>query len=423
MALLRLPAPSLRGTFSKAYSLLTRLVSQIGWDELLRTRSSVFVMEEEYRQQKAKPDVPTNASSTDAQSPASDKAIYSRNSSEAGSVDKGKETSNGLETPTEIPTIKISSESDRDQEELEMANAGLNLQNVSVDVESRGPIAESPAEAGAETTASNGFAPDGDMTPKLEKPELAQHPADDKESGADAAEGANHVEEATNDPEPDDKFSFSTKRLCERWLDNLFMVLYEVCPLPCLLLDLSRLVLTWPLRCSPRISESTPSGELRSHTSRRNVRPEQFHLLACRVRANAPLSFTRHVVPQDGHGVGDPRRPCSASAAQGGGQGRLSAVPRLQVFGKVVAEAARDVRGRGRPAEDAERRYAVDDVQLEVRVSPLRSFLEGSDCSRTLYHCRWYTESCYPTAVGEWPTFSAFSPPSRLTSSSLLFFL
>lgn len=244
MALLRLPAPSLRGTFSKAYSLLTRLVSQIGWDELLRTRSSVFVMEEEYRQQKAKPDVPPNAPSTDAQSPASDKAIYSRNSSEAGSVDESKKTSNGLETPTDIPTIKISSESDRDQEELEMANAGLNLQNVSVDVESRGPIAESPAEAGAETTASNGFAPDGDMTPKLEKPELAQHPADDKESGADAAEGANHVEEATNDPEPDDKFSFSTKRLCERWLDNLFMVLYEVCPLPCRLLDVPRLVLT-----------------------------------------------------------------------------------------------------------------------------------------------------------------------------------
>lgn len=47
IALLRLPAPSLRGTFSKAYALLTKLVSLIGWDELLRCRSLVFVMEEE----------------------------------------------------------------------------------------------------------------------------------------------------------------------------------------------------------------------------------------------------------------------------------------------------------------------------------------------------------------------------------------
>ena len=53
VALLRLPAPSLRGTFAKAYALLTLLVAKIGWDELLKCRSSVFVMEEEYRKQKA----------------------------------------------------------------------------------------------------------------------------------------------------------------------------------------------------------------------------------------------------------------------------------------------------------------------------------------------------------------------------------
>ncbi|KAG2003572.1 ChAPs family protein [Coprinopsis cinerea AmutBmut pab1-1] len=56
-ALLRLPAPGLRGTWARAYALLTRLVSQIGWDELLKTRSSVFVMEEEYRMQKAQAEV------------------------------------------------------------------------------------------------------------------------------------------------------------------------------------------------------------------------------------------------------------------------------------------------------------------------------------------------------------------------------
>ena len=53
LALQRLPAPGLRGTWAGAYALLIRLVSQIGWDELLKTRSAVFVMKEEYRVQKA----------------------------------------------------------------------------------------------------------------------------------------------------------------------------------------------------------------------------------------------------------------------------------------------------------------------------------------------------------------------------------
>jgi hypothetical protein len=41
----RLPAPALHGTFAKAYALLTRLASKIGWDDLLKCRSLFFVME------------------------------------------------------------------------------------------------------------------------------------------------------------------------------------------------------------------------------------------------------------------------------------------------------------------------------------------------------------------------------------------
>ncbi|KAJ1831160.1 bud site selection protein [Coemansia sp. RSA 2711] len=47
--ILRLAAPTLKGTFAHAYRLLTSIVSTVGWDELLQLRSSVFVMEEEYR--------------------------------------------------------------------------------------------------------------------------------------------------------------------------------------------------------------------------------------------------------------------------------------------------------------------------------------------------------------------------------------
>lgn len=50
--MLRLPAAALHGTFLQAYALLTKLAAKVGWDELLRARSDVFVMEEEYRKAK-----------------------------------------------------------------------------------------------------------------------------------------------------------------------------------------------------------------------------------------------------------------------------------------------------------------------------------------------------------------------------------
>lgn len=45
----KLHAASYQGTFLKAYNLLTKIAASIGWDQLLKVRSEVFVMEEEYR--------------------------------------------------------------------------------------------------------------------------------------------------------------------------------------------------------------------------------------------------------------------------------------------------------------------------------------------------------------------------------------
>ena len=42
LALLRLPAPGLRGTWARTYALLTRLVSQIGWDEIFKDVEPYF---------------------------------------------------------------------------------------------------------------------------------------------------------------------------------------------------------------------------------------------------------------------------------------------------------------------------------------------------------------------------------------------
>jgi hypothetical protein len=48
-SLRRLHAAAYQGTFLKAYNILTKIAAAIGWDQLLKTRSEVFVMEEEYR--------------------------------------------------------------------------------------------------------------------------------------------------------------------------------------------------------------------------------------------------------------------------------------------------------------------------------------------------------------------------------------
>lgn len=60
-SLLSLRAASYRGTFKKAYSILTEMTAKIGWDQLLKIRSNVFVMEDEYRTEKQEvgPPVPT----------------------------------------------------------------------------------------------------------------------------------------------------------------------------------------------------------------------------------------------------------------------------------------------------------------------------------------------------------------------------
>jgi len=145
VALIRLPAPGLRGTFAKAYAVLTLLVSKIGWDELLKTRSQVFVMEEEYRLQKN-----TASESVDGEA--------------NGHADDDASTAalrSPPLTPSEIPTIRISSESTREP----------NGHHVEV---------------------------------KLEKPETAQS---SEEPGSPL--GLNGEESLS---------AFSNKRLCERWL-------------------------------------------------------------------------------------------------------------------------------------------------------------------------------------------------------------
>ncbi|KAL0075718.1 Chs5p-Arf1p-binding proteins-domain-containing protein [Phycomyces blakesleeanus] len=178
--LLRLPAPALHGTFAKAYTLLTRLAAKIGWDDLLKCRSVVFVMEEEYRIQKAKEEEKkTTHSPTTEYSPV-EKPISEKKpiEEEASSEDDEPLKSNEAETKSD-----------------ELVD---NMENVNLEDEDK---SSSPKVDGPNITA-----------PSLERPQQAAE--DNKEKDLESKA-------------PDVSFSFGNKRLCERWLDNLFMVLYE----------------------------------------------------------------------------------------------------------------------------------------------------------------------------------------------------
>lgn len=109
------------------------------------------------------------------------------NSTNGSAADAEESASEDESTHAGIPTIRISTESNREAKLQEEAKAN--------------GAAQEAADA-------------------LEKPVQA--------AAGEAAEGVQEPPSPSSAQEP---FSFSNKRLCERWLDNLFMVLYEVCNL------------------------------------------------------------------------------------------------------------------------------------------------------------------------------------------------
>lgn len=241
---MRLPAPGLRGTWARAYALLTRLVSKIGWDELLKTRSVVFVMEEEYRMQKAQNESHIHGRQDSASSqhvihedgsvlPSKRPPVSLATtlvSDASGGADDDASVRAVKESPThksrqaslavaDIPTIRISTESDGDRErELAVREARKQAERREESQSDGEGEEEEEGEEGSEdedTTRVNGTSPVVHDT--LEKPIQA---------AADNSSGTEDTPTATATTA--ESFSFSNKRLCERWLDNLFMVLYEV---------------------------------------------------------------------------------------------------------------------------------------------------------------------------------------------------
>ncbi|KAL2756498.1 hypothetical protein ACRALDRAFT_1042467 [Sodiomyces alcalophilus JCM 7366] len=168
-SLLNLRAAMYKGTFKQAYSILTEMARKIGWDQLLRIRSTVFVMEDEYRTEKQE---------ATAQS----------------SPNKRTASTDGLRgTPDPTTNGDQSDDEDGGAEEAKSA--------------------EGDAAEAAEAEEVNGDASGGPTS--VEKPPQTINAGEVKSEAEAGHQGDEHLSKLNN------------KRLCERWLDSLFMVLYE----------------------------------------------------------------------------------------------------------------------------------------------------------------------------------------------------
>lgn len=114
-SLRKLHAATYQGTFLKAYNLLTKIAAAIGWDQLLKIRSDVFVMEEEYRVERQhipKPGHSQNASTVGLRDSESGDQTVNGNGAENGEESESKEEStdqtngNGEVSQTEETSIE-----------------------------------------------------------------------------------------------------------------------------------------------------------------------------------------------------------------------------------------------------------------------------------------------------------------------------
>lgn len=345
IVLLRLPAPLLRGTFAQAYSLLADLVARIGWDELLKRRSNVFFMEEDYRVQKSKQKSQMeNDPKHDSPSP-SEEGQISQQSPRIFKTPRDTKLApvpDGDHPQSPIPTIMISPGSDAGDSEQDYRS--------SFDAD----ISQVPRpEAARQEDTSN------------EEAET-RHP----ETGAaiqDASDG--HVNEAHAETQ---ECTFNDRRLCERWLDNLFMVLYE---------DL-RVYTIWR-------AETEHFMNIRKAYIKTSLEWEILGDLALRLHHpfEAKEAYLRclDVSGSAPNGVGAPGH----WSAGFGGAGSSSHLPSSST---VALKNQQGHRFSARAHYALLDMYTAEgDVRRAVWVA----------VKLTAYHHRWYAECSYPGAVGK----------------------
>jgi Chs5-Arf1p-binding protein BUD7/BCH1 len=143
-SLMGLRAAQYKGTFKHAYSILTGMTAKIGWDQLLKIRSNVFVMEEEYRSEKqpveetskrnastdvlrGTPDPPTNGSDAHIEG-------YDTNGSSSIDGETMADSANGAESTIDDKTIAETEDSVEkpehtiDKEEVKGSHEDVSLE-------------------------------------------------------------------------------------------------------------------------------------------------------------------------------------------------------------------------------------------------------------------------------------------------------
>ncbi|KAJ3417087.1 hypothetical protein HDV05_006946 [Chytridiales sp. JEL 0842] len=244
----RLPALSLRGTFSKAYGLLIKIVSKVGWDELLRYRSLVFVMEEEYRIHRALAEeeekMGTDGADEEGRVEGEDREgdAETGEGEPLGDVEREAESSEEVDfgrkesKPKDVDGVLNDLQASEGNNESSGSQNGIGktsmdddrgFDNVQLD-DTNSPTKESKGK-GKEKDTTSPTSTTTTATSKskgLDIDELLKKTAGDKMG---SVEGKRTLTRTPN-PRPKYKpptFAFRNKRLCEKWLDNLFMVLYN----------------------------------------------------------------------------------------------------------------------------------------------------------------------------------------------------
>jgi len=129
-----------------------------------------------------------------------------------------------------IPTIRISTESHR-AKDAESEVTKVEEEEKKADLK-RKKGKDKATEEGDDDEDADDEDEDDDVVEKKAVNGDTQSNGIENHAPEKPAQAAGEGEQAINEASPaaaQEPFSFSTKRLCERWLDNLFMVLYEVC--------------------------------------------------------------------------------------------------------------------------------------------------------------------------------------------------
>ncbi|KAI8923972.1 Chs5p-Arf1p-binding proteins-domain-containing protein [Entophlyctis helioformis] len=212
----RLPSLTLRGTFLKAYNLLIRIVSKVGWDDLLKFRSLVFVMEDEYRihrsivEESKKGDDDDDDDAADGNDDDDDE--QDGRSASGSAVRAAAAASGGRRTASPVA----------DQRRAESA---IPLESISLDddgdmssgrVTSAKPVTQ-PVSAGTSTSPSKTKSAIDELVKRASVEQGSPEKLSPKKGRAPNPRTETHRISLT----------FKHKRLCEKWLDNLFMVLYN----------------------------------------------------------------------------------------------------------------------------------------------------------------------------------------------------